>query len=221
MFIPSHSAHLRGEYSINHKVTRTGWGEAAPGVAGADDTWARPPWAQRSGAPTWWTPAAGSHSSTGCCESQCPGTVGKRMAIYQLFFTFMVLGKSSSPPSVVKELSSSLSHSKDSKPTKASSLNRGIYNEARDGVMRHSEHWALLLPSLTKCLFFLPSCHKWSEQKNWQIPCPWHQDILSSIWVLLSLQRMLNSQVIVRSEEPQQKIIVDLASNVEFIVAVQ
>ena len=38
------------------------------------------------------------------------------------FVTFIVFGNNSCPPSVVSELSSSLSHSKDSKPTKASSL---------------------------------------------------------------------------------------------------
>lgn len=46
----------------------------------------------------------------------------KDEAIHQILVTFMVFGNNSSPPSVVSELSSSLSHSKDSKPTKASSL---------------------------------------------------------------------------------------------------
>ena len=46
----------------------------------------------------------------------------KGKAIHQMLVTFMVFGNNSSPPSVVSELSSSLSHSKDSKPTKASSL---------------------------------------------------------------------------------------------------
>ena len=73
-------------------------------------------------------------------------------AIYQLLVTFMVLGNSSSPPSVVSELSSSLSHSKDSKPTKASSLNWDNFTVKLD-----REKWGILSTrSLYHVHFFIP-----------------------------------------------------------------